>query len=373
MPKRGENIRKRKDGRWEGRYICERDTNGKAKYCSVYAKSYAEVRQLLHEARSISVQHKKTGVESKTFGNVAEQWLFQCTLRLKHSTIVKYTALLDNHILPYFKDTKLSFISEQMIAEFIMKKSSKLSNSTIHSQLTIIKSILTYARKQGLYNNTIIEIRLSSEPKREVFSLSDIERHKLESFLLTDMNPTKLGLFLCLYTGLRIGELCALRWSDIDLNTMTLHVTSTIQRIKCINSIDTRRTALVISTPKSMTSMRDIPLPFHLVDLLKIFAQQDDCFLLSGNTKPVEPRTMQYRFKKYADLLGLTYSNPHVLRHTFATHCIELGFDVKTLSELLGHSRVEITLNRYVHSSDERKRTQMNLLFESGQKYGLRT
>ena len=373
MPKRGENIRKRKDGRWEGRYVCDRDANGKAKYRSVYAKSYSEVRKMLCDAKGGTTPPKRLIPVARTFGAVSAQWLSGCALRLKHSTVVKYTALLDNHILPRFGDVNLSLISDDFIAEFIQQKSSKLSNSTIRSLLTTIKSVLKYARKQGWYNNPTVELRVPSEQKRETSSLSSTERHQLVEFLLVDMDTTKLGIYLCLYTGLRIGELCALRWGDIDFTTNTLHISSTIQRIKRADKDGSEKTMLLISKPKSVTSTRGIPLPFPLVETLKSYAKKDDCFLLSGNTTPVEPRTMQYRFKKYAKQLGLSYSNPHVLRHTFATQCIELGFDAKTLSELLGHSRVEITLNRYVHLSDEHKRTQMDLLFESGQISGLRT
>lgn len=371
MPKRGENIRKRKDGRWEGRYVYDRDANGKAKYRSVYAKTYSEVRQMLYDAKGGATPPKKLRPIARTFGTVADQWLSWCSLRLKRSTVVKYTTLLNNHILPRFKDINLSLLSDDFIAEFIREKSSELSNSTVRSLLTTIKSVLKYARKQGWYSNLTVELRVPSEPKREISALTNSERHQLESFLLSDMDTTKLGLFLCLYTGMRIGELCALRWGNIDFTKKTLHITSTIQRIRRTDINGSEKTMLLISSPKSITSMRDIPLPFPLVDMLKSYAQNDDCFLLSGSTTPVEPRTMQYRFKKYAKQLGLTYSNPHVLRHTFATQCIKLGFDAKTLSELLGHSRVEITLNRYVHSSDEHKRTQMDLLFESGQNCGL--
>lgn len=371
MPRRGENIRKRKDGRWEGRYICDRDTDGKAKYRSVYAKTYSEVRKTLCDVKGGKNSPNRQKTIVKTFGSVAYLWLSGCKLRLKQSTMVKYTALLENHILPRFKDTNISLISDDIIAEFIREKSIKLSSSMIRSLLTTIRSVLSYARRQGWYNYPLDEFIIPSKKKREVSSLSNLERHQLEEFLITDMDTTKLGLYLCLYTGLRIGELCALRWEDIDLRSMVLHIRSTIQRIKCIDPTESQKTVLLITTPKSISSIRDIPLPVQIVELLKGYEQSENCFLLSGKTSPVEPRTMQYRFKRYAEQLGLAYSNPHVLRHTFATQCIELGFDAKTLSELLGHSRVEITLNRYVHSSDEHKRSQMNLLFMTGQDCGL--
>ncbi len=370
MPKRGENIRKRKDGRWEGRYICDRSIDGKAKYRSVYAKTYTEVRQLLAEAKGGAVVSKRLTPVIRTFGFAAEQWLTACSLRLKHSTIVKYSALLTKHILPHFKNTSLIIITENTVAQFITSKSAELSSSTVHSLLSIIKSVLRYAQKQGWYGGTAIDLKVTAEKRRCVSSLTNDECRALEDFLLDNMDCTKLGLYICLYTGLRIGELCALRWKNIDLEHKILHITSTIQRIRQIDNTDSK-TTLLITPPKSATSVRDIPIPLKLSEILKGYVRSDDCFLLSKTSIPVEPRTMQNRFKKYAHQLGLEYSNPHVLRHTFATQCIALGFDAKTLSEILGHSRVEITLNRYVHSSDERKRTQMELLFDKGQNNGI--
>jgi len=138
MPKRGENIRKRKDGRWEGRYVCDRNENGNAKYRSVYAKSYSEVRQMLYDAKGGTTPPKRSRSVAITFGDVSAQWLTGCSLRLKHSTVVKYTTLLDNHILPRFRNVNLSLNSDDSIAEFVREKSSELSNSTIRSLLTTI-------------------------------------------------------------------------------------------------------------------------------------------------------------------------------------------------------------------------------------------
>jgi len=371
MPKRGENIRKRKDGRWEGRYIYERSTDGKAKYRSVYAKTYSEVRQLLIKAKGGVAISKQFTPAIITFGFTAEQWLSACSLQLKYSTKVKYCTLLAKHILPCFKSISLIVLSESTIAQFITAKRAELSNSTVHSLLSIIKSVLKYAKKQGWYEGSAIDLKITSEPKSRVSSLSTDEFRTLENFLLDNMDHTKLGLYLCLYTGIRIGELCALRWGNIDIEHRILHITSTIQRIQNIENCPGRKTTLLISPPKSSASIRDIPLPSQLAEVLKDYVRNDDYFLLSETAAPVEPRTMQNRFRKYANQLGLRYSNTHILRHTFATRCMALGFDAKTLSEILGHSRVEITLNRYVHSSDEHKRSQMELLFNRGQNNGV--
>jgi integrase len=168
-----------------------------------------------------------------------------------------------------------------------------------------------------------------------------------------------LGVLLSLYTGIRIGELCALRWENIDLTEKTMRINSTMQRIPDFTG-GAAKTQVTITSPKSKCSVRTIPLPDFLAALLASFAAQPKAFLLTGEKlRFVEPRTVQNRFKAYIKACGIESANFHCLRHTFATRCVELGFDVKTLSEILGHSSVNITLGRYVHSSLDLKRTNM--------------
>ena len=162
---------------------------------------------------------------------------------------------------------------------------------------------------------------------------------------------------LSLFTGLRIGELCALKWKDVDLSNKTVSISKTIQRIRTDFG-----TKLVITEPKSNSSVREIPVPECIMPILKKFSADKECYLLSGTSKPVEPRVMQYRFQKLLKKAKLPSIHFHALRHMFATNCVEMGFDVKSLSEILGHSGVEITLNRYVHSSLERKKQFMKKL-----------
>lgn len=175
--------------------------------------------------------------------------------------------------------------------------------------------------------------------------------------MIANQDLTSFGVALSLFTGLRIGELCALRWSDVDLPSKTISVTKTIQRISAQG-----RTQLVITEPKSISSVREIPIPDCILPLLKKFCSKDDFYILSGTKKATEPRTMQYRFQALLKKAKLPSIHFHALRHMFATNCVELGFDVKSLSEILGHSGVEITLNRYVHSSLERKKAFMKKL-----------
>lgn len=190
--------------------------------------------------------------------------------------------------------------------------------------------------------------------------LSAEQQERLKSYISANQNHTTMGVALSLYTGIRIGELCALQWGDINFEKRSLTVRKTIQRIQCRDS--NRRTKLMITAPKSSSSVRDIPIPECLFDMLWQFRAHRDSYVLSGKNKPVEPRTMQYRFAKLLNNADLPSVHFHSLRHAFASGCIALGFDVKTLSEILGHSSIELTLNRYVHSSMERKRECMRLL-----------
>ncbi|MDE6777361.1 MAG: site-specific integrase, partial [Oscillospiraceae bacterium] len=182
----------------------------------------------------------------------------------------------------------------------------------------------------------------------------------LKKYIMNHQNVTTLGIALSLYTGIRIGELCALQWADIDLKKRILTVRKTIQRIQSTNK--NHRTRLVITAPKSNSSCREIPIPDCLYKMLLKFKSNQNIYILSTKTKPIEPRTMQYRFAKILKNANLPSVHYHTLRHAFATNCVALGFDIKILSEILGHSSVELTLNRYVHSSMKRKQYCMNLL-----------
>ena len=180
------------------------------------------------------------------------------------------------------------------------------------------------------------------------------------TYLNEEFDRNALGIALSLHTGIRIGELCALQWKDIDLTNRTITVRKTVQRIKCYGGKN--KTKLVITEPKSASSARIIPIPDCLIVVLEKFKDNADKYVLSGKYSPVEPRTVQYRFASVLKKANLPSVHYHSLRHAFATNCISLGFDVKTLSEILGHSSVEITLNRYVHSSLDRKRACMDMV-----------
>lgn len=372
MSKKGENIYKRKDGRWEGRYIRYYDEYNKAKYGYVYAKTYNEVKQKLIEKKSqTGKQCENTSKSSVTYNEILNEWLQFAKINVKESTYARYLHLVDTHIRPHLGKYQLSKISTQLVEGFIeqqlnngrLSNDGSLSPKTVTDILTIVKSSMEYAR----YNNLNVICNLSKltvkKKEKEMRVLSRSEQDALMRILLHNMNLSKFGVLLSLYTGIRVGELCALQWEDICISNATLKVRKTMQRIQDTNIDATSRTKVIITEPKSQCSIRDIPLPLCIVDIVKRFTNNPKAFILSGEkSKYVEPRTMQNRFKVLVAESGIDDANFHSLRHTFATRCVEVGFELKSLSEILGHANVNITLNRYVHSSFELKYSNMNKL-----------
>jgi integrase len=203
---------------------------------------------------------------------------------------------------------------------------------------------------------------LPKTEKTDIRILSPLEQKKLTEYLVKDVDLSKLGVLLCLYTGIRIGELCALKWEDIDLCESVVKIHSTLLRIKDLSPQAQKKTKIIIDRPKSDCSIRTIPLPRFLVPFLMNISGQSKAFLLTGTDDFIEPRTMQNRFKSYLKNAKVADTNFHALRHTFATRFVEVGCDVKTLSEILGHSNIKITLERYFHSSMDLKRANMEKL-----------
>lgn len=372
MSKKGENIYKRKDGRWEGRYIRLYDENGKAKYGYVYGKNYSDVKQRLLEKKAYSGSQADMASKcSALYSEVLDAWLQSTRINIKESTYARYSHLIDTHIRSQLGKYQISKISTQLIEGFIenllscgrVDNNGGLSAKTVTDILTIVKSTIDYAR----YNNLVVSCNLSKmtikKKDKEMRVLCQSEQDALIRVLIADMDLYKFGVLLSLYTGIRIGELCALQWEDLSITNSTLKVRKTMQRIQETNIGASSKTKIIITEPKSDCSIRDIPLPSFLVEIARQFRDHPKAYILSGERgKYIEPRTMQNRFKTYVKESGISDANFHSLRHTFATRCVEVGFELKSLSEVLGHSNVNITLNRYVHSSFELKYSNMNKL-----------
>jgi len=369
MPKVGLNIYKRKDGRFEGRYFKGYKESGRIIYGYVYAKSRAEVKNKLIEMHLTRQKAPRTD-RRLTFADIAEIWLRNVSLRVKPSTYSRYSAMLKNHILRGVGSCKLLALSAVTIDKFTEnmlfsgRKDEKggLSPKTVRDMLSVIKSIMDYARAEYI---AVKEFRFTY-PKRKpqtIRVLSKQEQSALERKLTDSLDIYKTSVLLSLYTGLRIGEVCALRWKDISLEKGTVTVNQTLQRIPNNGSDKAKKTKITIDTPKTQNSSREIPLPETLITVLSRYLTDSDKFLLSGDKfKRSEPRTLQNHFKKHLKAAGVAPANYHATRHTFATRCVEVGMDVKSLSEILGHANVNITLNRYVHSSFDQKREGMSKL-----------
>lgn len=368
MSRKGENIYKRKDGRWEARYVKGYNIDGKARYGYCYAGSYHDVREKvsLVKAAMLSDRPSAAGNDRKRFAVYCDEWLKLNRLKLKESTYVKYDSIINNHIKPKlggcFVSALTSFLIEEFSQELLLEAT--LSPKTVKDILVLLKSIMKYTQKNYAGNMADIEITYPKEAKKEMRVLTRDEQQQLTDFLLSDMDSIKFGVLLTLMTGLRIGEICALRWSDISLKEKVVRVGATMQRIRNMDHGENAKTKIIISDPKSDSSVRLIPLTDHAVELCERFGKQSpDAFVLSGSSERyIEPRVLQYKLGQYTKACGLEGVHYHTLRHSFATRCVEVDFEIKSLSEILGHSSPKITLERYVHTSMELKRNNMNKL-----------
>ncbi len=357
MARRGENIYKRKDGRWEGRYKSGYKENGQAKYRSVYGHTYAEVKQKLALLKVTAPAI--TNSCHMTVKELFDEWLSAIKLRVKPSTYANYLLKVEKHILPAFGGLRYDALTVQMLNHYIEDKlSSGLSAKYVSDIIIVFKSMSKYSAKIYGFCNILADVSLPKVHRKELPLLSPSQQRKLCNYLLHNLNPTTLCVLLSLYTGLRVGEVCGLMWGDIDFDKGIFTVRRTVQRIR--NS--THGTRLIADTPKSRSSKRSIPIPTFIMKLLRDSRSNNDYYILPSTDHIIEPRTLQRRFKSILKKVDLPSVSYHSLRHAFATNCIQAGFDVKTLSEILGHASVETTLNRYVHTSMERKIECMALL-----------
>ncbi len=335
------NVYLRKDGRYEGRVFL--DTSGsKRKYHAFFGKTHDEVIAKMKKYQIDLIS--KTQIQ-KTFTEVYEEWFGTVTIRIKESTAANYILKADKHILPFFGQKCICKITNDDIYDFIRRKQQEnLSNRYITDILVLMKSIFKYAYKTYKIDNIMDGIVMPKKHRVEIRILNDDEDKKLCDILAQKNDLTSIGIYLSRVTGLRIGELCALKWGNIDIEQGIISVTKTLQRIQVKNGIC--KTKLILAEPKSESSKRKIPIPKCVLELLKNNRGDNDNYILSNKKKPIEPRTIQYRFAKILKNGNLPSIHFHAIRHSFATNCIKLGFDVKALSEILGHSNVNITLDR---------------------------
>jgi len=356
MGRRGESVYRRKDGLWEARYVKEIGIDGKKRYGSVYGHSYREAKEKRQDVMDRIVLRQPVPPMRKITVNIlADEWLFINQNRLKPATIQRYTGIVSNHIKPTIGGTQVMYLTTAGIHQFSLSRlDAGLAPQTVNDVLMVLRAILRHGYRT--YHLPEPEIVFLSCEKKEMRVLSSEEQRLLTAHLWADMDIFKLGVLVALYTGLRIGELCALRWEDID--NSCIRVKGTVQRLKKPGGVGTE---LVIGSPKTESSKRIVPMPVYLCEMIEQFRPQSNegYFLSSKNGDIVEPRQMQYKFQMYVKMAGIAPANFHALRHTFATRCVECGFEIKSLSEILGHTNVQTTLNKYVHSSFDLKRENM--------------
>lgn len=370
MSKKGLNITKRKDGRWEARVIYAYDENHRAKYQYLYGKTYAEAKAKKEKAQSEILLHKSYIPKNNLrLRDICVHFLMHKQTAVKESTLIHYKQLINTHIRELW-DYRLVDLNSIIIDNYSKKllstgrKNGKgLSVKTVRDILGLLRSILRYAVSEKYIAAGILNFAMPRQPISKIAILEKSEQIALESFASSNTNSYKLGILLALYTGLRIGELCALKWTDIDFEQSELHINRTLQRISAGKN---RKTEITITEPKTRTSIRTIPLPCFLKELLtaqKHKIRASDTYVLTGTNQYIEPSNYYMRYTRWLRKLKIKHYSFHALRHTFATRCVENGFDIKALSELLGHSDVKITLNRYVHPTMEMKVHYMATLF----------
>ena len=351
MSKITNNIYARKDGRYEGRLYQE----GTHKYRSVYAKTYEEVSLKLQgiiESGSTSTRTRRL-----LFNDIVNKWLdFRSDIKL--TSLSSYKCKIHTHILPYFRRKDFPSLTAADLEKFKAQKISEgLSEKYVADMVVIIKSASKYAAQMYSYPDPFSMVSLPKVHKAQPRLLSSEEQEVFVRACMKGGLPG-LGCFLSLFLGLRLGEVCGLKWENIDLPAALLRVRYNVQRVPLGN----RKSKICVLTPKTDTSIRDIPLPRAIVNILKKYKQNGDVFVVSGTSEPLEPRALSYRFKIILQKAGLPSIKFHSLRHSFATNFIRHTGDVRSLSELLGHSSVNITLQIYVHSSMEQKLACMEKL-----------
>lgn len=361
MSRHGDNIYYRKDGLWEARYVKEIDASGKKRYGSVYAKTRLKAKEKRQAALdNILLYQTAAGPRNITVGQLVKEWLYLNRQRIKISTLQRYEGFWKNHIKDTIGSRTAISCTTITLHEFAIERmQSGLSAVSVNVVLAFLHSCFKYGQRQ--YKLPMLDFIYFPREKTEMRVFSQDEQRRLEAYLLEDMDVYKFGVLLTLYTGLRVGELCALQWCDVGKEGVVIR--KTMQRLQKASGSGSE---IFVGSPKTKTSERTIPLPLFLFRYIDLFRQASspDSYVLSTKERTiVEPRVMQYRFKQYMKDVGIEGATFHTLRHTFATRCVDMyNFEIKTLSEILGHSGVEITLNKYVHSSMELKRNNMERL-----------
>lgn len=302
----------------------------------------------------------------KTIREIAAAWKEYKRPYVKQSTMAAYVLILENHILPTFGED--NSLPEQSVQAFVLHKiESGLSTKSVKDILIVLKMVMKFGVKKEWMTYYEWDIKYPPSSENKVLDVLSVTNHrKILNHIQSHFTFMGLGIYISLSTGLRIGEICALKWSDINVTDGILTVNRTIERIYIIEE-EKKHTELVINTPKTKNSCREIPMNKELLGMLKPLKKvvNDDYYILTNDERPTEPRTYRNYYKRLMEKLDIPKLKYHGLRHSFATRCIEVGCDYKTVSVLLGHSNISTTLNLYVHPNMEQKKRCIDKVFKS--------
>ena len=293
----------------------------------------------------------------RTVKEIAAAWKEDKRPYVKRSTMAAYVLILENHVLPYFGES--NSLQEQAVQAFVLQKlGTGLSVKTVKDILIVLKMVMKFGVKNEWMTYSEWDIKYpTTSANKELDVLSVINHRKILNYIQGHFTFTGLGVYISLNTGMRIGEICALKWGDINAEEGIISVHRTIERIYIIEG-EKKHTELVIDTPKTKNSRREIPMSKDLLAIIKPLKKvvNDEFYVLTNDERPTEPRTYRNYYNALMEKLGVPKLKYHGLRHSFATRCIEAGCDYKTVSVLLGHSNISTTLNLYVHPNMEQKK-----------------
>ncbi|MBO0452075.1 tyrosine-type recombinase/integrase [Candidatus Enterococcus murrayae] len=354
--RKGENIYLRKDGRWEGRFPKGRKVNGRIKYGYVYGKSYSEVKKRLYPLR-IHYQSLQQiqGTSAERFEEWAGEWLNEVQEEVKPSTLSSYHYKLTKYIYPTIKEVPLNELTLETGKHLLKDLQQQLARSTVQVIFRILNKCLNRARKRGkIHANPFSELKIPKTKHKKTRALTLTEQKRMMTIASKEKKGYGIPVLLALHSGMRIGEIAALQWSDIDFETNLITVTHTYQRIPTIEA--QKKTQLILTDSKTEASVRVIPISKKLRSLLlQQRKRAKGNFVFTANGQPCEPRLLTYHFHRIREKAKLANVHFHQLRHTFATRCLEANKDISSVSALLGHASTQMTLDTYVDAMLEQR------------------